>query len=709
MDIKNEILWRIYTVLAVLVLVAVTIFFKTAQIQIVEGAKWKSKRDSLHVDLRPVKGERGSIMAKDGSLLASSLPFYEIRMDTRASAMTDKIFNDNIDTLAGALVPYMKSLFSSKEDIKNYITAARKSKNRYLFIAKGISYPDLQKIKAFPLFELGPYAGGIIINRLSRRSRPYKMLARRTVGYVTDRGAVGLEAYYNDRLKGDSEEFLMQRIAGGYWVPLNDISEVEPKRGDDIITTIDIDIQDIAGNALLKALKKHDASHGCAIVMEVKTGAIRAIANVQKNTSGNFGEFYNHAIGTKSEPGSTFKLATIMALLEDNYVDLDDVIELNRGDYEFYGEQMRDASFHSLDSATVRKAFEISSNVGLAKMAFDNYEKGEKRTQFIKRLRQFHLHESTNIEIPGEKAPYLKSPDNEKDKWSGTTVPWMAIGYEMEITPLQLLTFYNAVANDGRMMKPYLVSEIRQFGNVVEEFAPTVIDEQIASLKTIKKAKQLLEGVVENGTANNIKPVNYRIAGKTGTAQRNYSKIKKGEKLKYQASFVGYFPSSNPMYSCIVVINDPNKGQFYGSQVAAPVFREISDRCFVKETTSQIPINKRPKVKLSYRQLPSYSIGYKDDYSTVLSFLELDYDKKAGTDWIVMDIDSSAMVLKPIADIPKKVVPNVVGMGLRDAVFKLEEQGISVYVVNGKGKVVKQSIRPGIKARMGMRMYLTLK
>lgn len=709
MDIKNEILWRIYTVLAVLVLVAVTIFFKTAQIQIVEGAKWKSKRDSLHVDLRPVKGERGSIMAKDGSLLASSLPFYEIRMDTRASAMTDKIFNDNIDTLAGALVPYMKSLFSSKEDIKNYITAARKSKNRYLFIAKGISYPDLQKIKAFPLFELGPYAGGIIINRLSRRSRPYKMLARRTVGYVTDRGAVGLEAYYNDRLKGDSEEFLMQRIAGGYWVPLNDISEVEPKRGDDIITTIDIDIQDIAGNALLKALKKHDASHGCAIVMEVKTGAIRAIANVQKNTSGSFGEFYNHAIGTKSEPGSTFKLATIMALLEDNYVDLDDVIELNKGDYEFYGEQMRDASFHSLDSATVRKAFEISSNVGLAKMAFDNYEKGEKRTQFIKRLRQFHLHESTNIEIPGEKAPYLKSPDNEKDKWSGTTVPWMAIGYEMEITPLQLLTFYNAVANDGRMMKPYLVSEIRQFGNVVEEFAPTVIDEQIASLKTIKKAKQLLEGVVENGTANNIKPVNYRIAGKTGTAQRNYSKIKKGEKLKYQASFVGYFPSSNPMYSCIVVINDPNKGQFYGSQVAAPVFREISDRCFVKETTSQIPINKRPKVKLSYRQLPSYSIGYKDDYSTVLSFLELDYDKKAGTDWIVMDIDSSAMVLKPIADIPKKVVPNVVGMGLRDAVFKLEEQGISVYVVNGKGKVVKQSIRPGIKARMGMRMYLTLK
>lgn len=709
MDIKNEILWRIYAVMIILILVAVTIFFKTAQIQIIEGPKWKSMRDSLHVDLRPVKGERGSIMAKDGSLLASSLPFYEIRMDTRASAMTDKIFNENIDTLAGALVPFMRSLFSSKEDIKNYIVAARQSKNRYLFIARGVTYPDLQKIKAFPLFEQGPYAGGIIINRLSRRARPYKMLARRTVGYVTDKGAVGLESYYNDRLKGDSEEFLMQRVAGGYWVPLNDISEVEPKRGDDIVTTIDIDIQDIAGNALLKALKEHDASHGCAIVMDVKTGAIRAIANIQKNTSGNYGEFYNHAIGTKSEPGSTFKLATIMALLEDGFIDLSDTIELSKGNYEFYGEQMRDASFHSMDSATVRRAFEISSNVGLAKMAFDNYEKKGKRSQFVKRLRQFHLHEPTNIEISGEKSPYLKSPDNTNDKWSGTTIPWMAIGYEMEITPLQLLTFYNAVANDGKMMKPYLVSEIRQFGNVVETFSPIVVDEQIAKIETVKKAQQLLEGVVDNGTANNIKPANYRVAGKTGTAQRNYSKIKKGEKLKYQASFAGYFPANNPVYSCIVVINDPNKGQFYGSQVAAPVFKEISDRCFVKETTSQIPINKRPKGKLTYRQLPTYSIGYKDDFRTVLSFLELNYRKKTSTNWTVMDVDSSAMILKPIADTPQKVVPNVVGMGLRDAVYKLEEQGITVYVVNGKGKVVKQSISPGVKVRMGMRVYLTLK
>jgi cell division protein FtsI (penicillin-binding protein 3) len=279
----------------------------------------------------------------------------------------------------------------------------------------------------------------------------------------------------------------------------------------------------------------------------------------------------------------------------------------------------------------------------------------------------------------------------------------------MEITPLQLLTFYNAVANDGKMMKPYLVSEIRQFGNVVETFSPIVVDEQIAKIETVKKAQQLLEGVVDNGTANNIKPANYRVAGKTGTAQRNYSKIKKGEKLKYQASFAGYFPANNPVYSCIVVINDPNKGQFYGSQVAAPVFKEISDRCFVKETTSQIPINKRLKGKLTYRQLPTYSIGYKDDFRTVLSFLELNYRKKTSTNWTVMDVDSSAMILKPIADTPQKVVPNVVGMGLRDAVYKLEEQGITVYVVNGKGKVVKQSISPGVKVRMGMRVYLTLK
>lgn len=708
MDIKNEILWRIYTVLAILVIVAVAIFFKTAQIQIVEGERWKSKRDSLHVDLRPVKGERGSIMAKDGSLLASSLPFYEIRMDTKAGAMEDKLFNEKIDTLAGALVPFMKDRFSSKEDIKNYIVGARKAGNRYLFIAKGVSYPDLQKIKEFPLFELGPYAGGIIINRLSRRSKPYKMLAHRTIGYVTDKRKVGLEEYYDDVLKGESEEYLMQRVAGGYWIPLNDISEVEPKRGDDVVTTIDIDIQDIAGNALLKALKKHNASYGCAIVMDVETGAIRAIANIGKNTRGEYYENYNHAIGTKSEPGSTFKLATMMALLEDKYVDLGDTIELNKGRYEFYGEPMRDASFHTMDSSSVRKAFEISSNVGLAKMAFDNYEKNGKREQFIKRLRQFHLHEPTNIEITGEKSPYLKSPDLSKDKWSGTTIPWMAIGYEMEITPLQLLTFYNAVANNGRMMKPYLVSEIRRFGSAIETFSPQVIDEEIARPSTIEKAQQLLEGVVENGTANNIQPSTYSIAGKTGTAQRNYSKIKKGEKLKYQASFAGYFPANKPTYSCIVVITDP-EGQFYGSQVAAPVFKEISDNCYVKETSSQVAINKRKKIELTYRTLPSYSTGYKEDYQTVLNYLDIAYNKKAKTTWTVMDVDSSSMILKPITKTPKKIVPNVVGMGLRDAVYKLEEQGISVYVVNGKGKVVKQSVKPGVKARSGMRVYLTLK
>lgn len=708
MDIKNEILWRIYSVMAILVIAAMAIFFKTAQIQIIDGPYWKTKRDSLHVDLRPVRGERGSIMAKDGSLLASSLPFYEIRMDTRASAMTPKMFEENIDTLAACLMPWVKDRFSSKEDFKANLIHARQIGNRYFFIAKGISYPDLQKIKAFPLFELGPYSGGIIVNRLSRRSKPYKMLAHRTIGYVTDRKKVGLEESFHETLQGKSEMQLMQRVAGGYWIPLNDISEIEPKRGDDIVTTIDIDIQDIAGNALLKALKKHEAQYGCAIVMDVKTGAIRAIANIGKTRDGDYYENYNHAIGTKSEPGSTFKLATMMALLEDNFVDLTDTIELHQGKYEFYGEPMQDASFHLLNETNVKKAFEISSNVGLAQMAFDNYEKKGKRTQFIKRMKQFHLHEATGIEITGEKAPYLKSPNREVDKWSGTTIPWMAIGYEMEITPLQLLNLYNSVANNGKMMKPYLVSEIKRFDETVETFQPTVVNEEIARPSTIKKVQELLEGVVENGTANNINPRTYRIAGKTGTAQRNYSKIKQGEKLKYQASFAGYFPANQPTYSCIVVITDPSKGSFYGSQVAAPVFKEIADKCYVKETSSQISINKRPKVALNYRALPSYSIGYKEDYQVALNYLGLKYNRAKG-DWIVMDVDSTSMKLESQSKIPKKVVPNVVGMGLRDAVYKLEEEGLVVYVVKGKGKVVKQSIKPGVRARLGERVYLTLK
>jgi cell division protein FtsI (penicillin-binding protein 3) len=674
----------------------------------VEGPYWKTKRDSAHVDLRPVKGERGSIMAKDGSLLASSLPFYEIRMDTRAGAMTDTLFYRNLDTLAACLMPWVKDRFSTKEDFKANLQSARIIGNRYYFIARGISYPELQKIKSFPLLKLGPYKGGLIVNRLSRRSNPFKMLAFRTIGYVTDKNKVGLEESFNDVLEGESEMQLMQRVAGGYWIPLNDISDVEPKRGDDVVTTIDIDIQDIAGNALLKALKTHDAAHGCAVVMDVKTGAIRAIANIGKDSKGRYREDYNYAVGTKSEPGSTFKLATMMALLEDGFVDLSDTIALRQGKYEFYGEEMKDASFHGLDSATVRRAFEISSNVGMAQMAFNNYETKGKRNQFVKRLEQFHLHELTNIEITGEDKPYIKSPKVAADKWSGTTIPWMAIGYEMELTPLQLLNLYNTVANGGKMMKPYLVSEIQRFGKTIETFEPQVIDNQIAKPSTIKKVRQLLEGVVENGTANNIKPTTYRIAGKTGTAQKNYSKIKQGERLKYQASFAGYFPANNPAYSCIVVIADPNTGQFYGSQVAAPVFKEIADRCFVKETKSQIAINKNPKVPLTYRQLPVYSLGYRKDFEVALDYLGLKYNKNVLTDWIVMDIDSSSMLLQPRIEKIKKIVPNVVGMGLRDAVYKMEEKGIKIYVVKGKGKVTSQSVAAGREIKRGMRVYLTL-
>lgn len=708
MDIKNEILWRIYAVMVILILIAITIFVRTAQIQIVEGPYWKTKRDSIHVDLRPVRGERGSIMARDGSMLASSLPFYEIRMDTKASAMTDKLFEENLDSLVACLMPWVKDRFSTKEDFKANLQSARIIGNRYYFIARGVSYPELQKIKTFPLLKLGPYKGGLIVNRLSRRSKPYNMLAHRTIGYVTEDRKVGLEESFDNILQGASEMRLMQRVAGGYWIPLEDISDIEPKRGDDIVTTIDIDIQDITGNALLKALKANDAAHGCAIVMDVKTGAIRAIANIGKTENGNYYEDYNYAIGTKSEPGSTFKLATMMALLEDGFVDLNDTIALNKGQYEFYGEEMKDASFHGLDSATVRTAFEISSNVGIAQMAFNYYEAKGKRKQFVKRLEQFHLNEKTNIEITGEEIPYIKSPKVTADKWSGTTVPWMAIGYEMELTPLQLLNLYNSVANGGKMMKPYLVSEVQRFGKTIETFEPEVIDNQIARPSTIKKVQQLLEGVVENGTANNIKPITYRIAGKTGTAQRNYSKIKKGERLKYQASFAGYFPANNPAYSCIVVITDPNTGQFYGSQVAAPVFKEIADKCYVKETKSQIAINQNPKVPLTYQKLPVYSLGYRKDFEVALNYLDLKYNKDVLTDWIVMDIDSSSMLLQPRVEKVKKVVPNVIGMGLRDAIYKMEEKGIRIYVVKGKGKVVSQSVKAGREIKMGMRVYLTL-
>ncbi len=703
-NIKNEVLYRVYSVLGLLVIAAILIFVKAFKISFTEGEKWRAKGDELYVKYLPVDAERGNILAEDGSMLVTSLPFFEVRMDLNSSAMDDEVFNANIDSLAYCLATYVDNNYTVG-GYQGMLLQKRAEGERFLLIKKDVTYEELEKIKTFPLFNLGRYKGGLIVIQQSKRNRPYRMLANRTIGYVRD-GAkpVGLEGYFDDVLGGKAGKQLMQRVGKETWIPVNDLTEVEPQNGDDIVTTIDINLQDIAQEALLRALQHHNADYGTAVLMEVKTGAIRAIANVGKTDNG-WWETYNYAVGSAIEPGSTFKLASMMALMEDGYVDLDDTISITKGKTSFYDEEMLDATAisYKIDSITVKESFEISSNVGMAKLVDRYYNKNNNEAQFISRLKEMNLHIPTGIEIEGEASPYIKEANSAVDEWSGITLPWMSIGYELTMTPLQLLTFYNAVANNGTMMQPYLVSDVKHFGETVRHFKPTVIKKNIASEKTIANAQLLLESVVENGTARRLKTDRYRFAGKTGTAQINY--LKRNRKQQYRASFVGYFPAENPAYSCVVMVSGPKNNGFYGADVAGPVFREIADRCYETKLEMHQPINEAPKPIYASNTLPLKDAGQSKEMRFLLDYLNLPVAETTAAAWSMISTLDNKIALES-REKDESLIPNVLGMGLRDALYVLENRGLQVKF-NGAGKVVKQSLRPG-RTIKGQTIKLTL-
>ncbi|GIV34256.1 MAG: penicillin-binding protein [Chitinophagales bacterium] len=697
MSIKRSILARIYITFFFLCLMGAAILFKVIHIQQVEGKYLISLADSLTTDYLPIEAERGNVLTEDGQLLATSLPFFEIRADLNAEALTDNIFYSNVDSLAWHIAQFKKDKPATY--YKQMLVNARKMGNRYLLIEKNITYPELQQIKQWPLFRMGRYKGGLIVIQESKRTRPYQILAHRTIGYVREGiKPVGLEGRFNEYLAGVSGKRLMQRIAGGTWIPVNDENEIMPENGKDIVTTIDINLQDVAENALYKALQKHNADHGSVVVMEVATGKIRAIANLGKIQDGSYWENYNYAIGEATEPGSTIKLAALIALLEDGFIDLDDSVDLERGVTGFHDKKMYDSEQHDYRYVSVKRAFEISSNVGISKLVYKYY--GKHPQKYIEYLRKLHLHEKVGIEIEGEPNSFIKDPTN-KD-WSGVSLPWMSVGYEMMITPLRILTLYNAIANDGRMMKPYLVSAVTQRGKVIKEFEPEVIEDKICSDRTLRKVKLLLEGVVSNGTASHLQSRYYTFAGKTGTAKiadknRGYAEI-------YQASFVGYFPAQNPIYSCIVVINEPKNGMYYGGHVAGPVFREIADKVFSTCLEMHEPVNQRNYFIAD--ELPHAKSGYRADISNLYEAIGVSCNYRHDDEWVYVRQKDNSLDLRPY-ELKEGYVPDVRGMGLRDALYLLENLGMKVHFT-GVGKVKSQSIRHGTRVNPGMQIMLEL-
>jgi len=702
LNIKNEVLVRVYLVAAGVLFAAFMIFGRLYQLSVVQAAHWEAKADSLFLKWVNVYADRGNILADDGSLLATSLPFFDVHFDAKAEGITDEVFNRDVDSLAWLLSTYIDQQYTPgayKEWLENLRRADPTTRGiRYVPIAKNLTYKKMLLVKSFPMFRLGRYKGGLIVEQKSKRERPFKILAQRTIGYVRE-GAlpVGLEGAYDNVLGGSLGKQLMLRVPGDVYIPVNDLAEIEPRSGDDIVTTLDINIQDAAENALIRACETHDADHGCAIVMEVKTGAIRAMANIGRTPEG-WWETYNYAVGERVEPGSMFKLASFMALLEDGHInDFDEKVPVYKGKYRFYNEELVDAHPHGLDSMSIREVFAQSSNVGTATLIQKFYGEQRKTAAFVERLKSFGLDKTTNIEVGGEELPILKSPNDPKAEWSGTTLPWMSIGYELLITPLQLLTFYNAVANDGRMMKPYLVQRVEHYGETQRNFKPTVLNRSIASKSTIRKAQELLEAVVVEGTASKIRSSYVRLAGKTGTAQINYHKFRSEEGIRHQAGFAGYFPAENPYYSCIVVISEPKRGGYHGAEAAAPVFREIADQCFAIKSELHAPFNTGAKPRLAANKLPSYDAGRRTDLESSIAWLQLPlYGKTTGDfEWSVLRAENETIQVLQ-RTVPDKTIPSVVGMGLKDAIYLLENRGCRVRV-QGVGKVRKQSVAAGTK------------
>ncbi len=688
MSKKKELLLRAYVVLGGLILLALLLMFSTIKIGVLDANHWREKGDSTKLKFVDIEADRGNIYSADNFLLATSVPLFDLHLDLGSEAMTQEIFDRHVDSLAIALAKYViKNL--SVEDIKRKLVRRRAAGDRYFLIKRNASYEQLQQIQSFPLIRLGKYRGGLIVERKSKRLKPFQDVAFRTIGIHRENApTVGLEGSFDKYLKGAAGKRLMQKVGKHVWVPVNDLSEIQPEKGKDIVTTLDMRIQDICHHALLHALENHAADFGLAIVMEVETGALRAIVNLDRQKDGSYWESFNHAIGDATEPGSTFKLASMMALLEDGLIDLYDTVFVDHGRAKFGRFSMRDAEWHKHTHISIKHAFEISSNVGVAKVVDAKYGKTGKADQFIRRLRQFGLDQKTGIEIRGEGQPFIR--DAYSDKWSKVmSLPWMSHGYELHLTPLQTLTFYNAVANRGKKMKPYIVSEIKQGGKTIKRFKPDVLDQRLASHKTIETARLLLEGVVEHGTARSLRSSKYSFAGKSGTTKLEYWKDQDG---KYQASFVGYFPAEKPVYSCIVLVNNPKRNGYYGGTVAGQVFTAIADQCMATDKRLMEVIT--PADTIDIRSLPTFEAGYSADMKKVLQHLDLPFVDQSDSEWSILMPDNEARLSLENRRLKQGLIPNVKGMGIRDALFILENLGLKVKV-NGHGKVLDQSVSPG--------------
>lgn len=697
---KSNILLRVYLSFVIFIVLGIIILLQISKIQFKEGKYWRSLSDSISLKYMDVEAIRGNIYSADRKLMVTSIPIYEVHIDFKTLCWEDQAyFDQHIDSFSFLMSQLFKD--RSEREYRLELTKARRSKSRYFPLKRNINFNELKKLSGFPFFREGKYKGGFIVEQRTKRIQPFNLLAKRTIGFKRpDLRGVGIEGAFDKELAGKSGKRLMQRISGGNWIPADFDNALDPEDGKDIVTTIDIDIQDITENALLNALIQHQAQNGCAVVMEVQTGHILAIANLKKDDKGNYSEEYNYAVGASTEPGSTFKLVSALIMLEDGVVSPNDVINTKNGEVKFFDRVMKDSKPGGYGEITFRQAFEVSSNVAISSLVYQNY--GHRPRYFLDKIEKLGITKPLNIEIPGEGKPVFKKPG--QAGWSGTTLPWMSVGYELQMTPLQILTLYNGIANNGIMIKPIIVKEIWKVNKLEKSFKTEILNDKLCSQKTLQTLNGFLTGVVEHGTASNIRSSSYKIAGKTGTALVATRGGYETERI-YQASFVGFFPAENPKYSCIVVITNPASGQIYGSSVAAPVFRQIADAIFVGEYKKFLTSDY--DYKPDYQSIGIVSKGYIDDILQLSSIFGLTMKGHTISGDFVRVEKGSGQLLVYDASNDNRLVPDVTGMCLSDAIYLLENKGLNVNFT-GTGKVISQSLAPGTAFQKGYKITLRL-
>lgn len=701
MEIKRDILWRVYLSFLGVVLLSFIVLGRAFYIQNVQGKYWRSMSDSMHQRFVELDAERGTIYSEDGQMLSTSVPYFDLYIDFGADGLREKNgkrFKENIDSFSISLASFFKDKNSSA--YKKELQVAYNKKDRYYPLKKALPFEQYKRFRTFPLVKLGRNKSGIIAEVKSRRLNPFGLLAKRTIGLARDNAQnVGLERTFDTLLKGTTGKRLVRFIAGGAPVPV-DGYEIDPENGRDINTTLDIQMQDIVESALMKMMVQSESQYGTCLVMETSTGKIKAIANLGRDKNGVYGEDLNYALQT-TEPGSTIKLATLLAVLDHGTSKIDDLVEVGSTGSAFVGvRNVNDAEKAPRPVLTLKECFAHSSNVGMSKVAYKAF--ASEPDLYKKYLHRFHLDKRTGIDLVGEDAPVL--PRLKRNKEGLHAMITASFGYAIEVSPLHTLMLYNAIANGGKMMKPYLVNSIKNNGVTVKVFEPTVLDYNLCKPQVIDAAKVCMEAVVTEGTAKDVfKDTPFPVAGKTGTAHVAGGNIHYYDGV-YQASFVGYFPADKPEYTCIVLIKTkPHAAMHYGGQLAAPVFKEIA----IKLYAMYVQGKKNMATPVTTDSSMYTYAGYTNDVRNVLQKVNINpLDSANKNSWSMVYGNNFQPVIKGLPT-SKNTMPDVRHMTMKDALYELENMNLKVSM-RGRGKVVAQNVMPGVPVTKNQTIMLLL-